>query len=296
MFPPRKAYSPLTREPNQEDRDFLFSSLQQYGKFTGMWWIMTPEPPKTNPLPIPSIEEMIYCEDFLEIEGLQEQIAYIQEKATVTPNVISVVAELTKGQRDNSLWHQARKGRQAASNFGSVLKCKKTTPSLIKRLLGEYDLSRVKAVQWGVNNEKEAMKFFVDTTGLPIQETGLWLDDSGVIGASPDGLVGQNHVLEVKCPYTERHDSIANAIRNESFCLKVNENGTYSLKQCHVYWHQVQGQMFLTNRQFCYFVVWTTKDAVSICIKRDESWKPNIDVLKEFYFLHIFPKITEGEL
>ena len=47
------------------------------------------------------------------------------------------------------------------SNFSSVLKAKRITPSLLKRLLGEYDLSRVKAVQWGGNNEEEAIKALI---------------------------------------------------------------------------------------------------------------------------------------
>ena len=28
----------------------------------------------------------------------------------------------------------------------------------------------------------------------------------------------------------------------------------------------------------------------------DESWKPNIAILTEFYFHKLFPKIVEGEL
>ena len=53
-----------------------------------------------------------------------------------------------------------RKGRLTASNFGCVLNAKRVTPSLLKRLLGDYNLSRVKAVQWGVTNEPEALKAF----------------------------------------------------------------------------------------------------------------------------------------
>lgn len=51
--------------------------------------------------------------------------------------------------------------------------------------------------------------------------------------------------------------------------------------------------MFLTKRQSCYFVVWTTKDTAVILISRDESWEPNLDIMKDFYFFHIFPKIIE---
>ena len=40
----------------------------------------------------------------------------------------------------------------------------------------EYDLSRVKAVQWGVQNEAEAINHFRKFTGLPVAETGIWLD------------------------------------------------------------------------------------------------------------------------
>ena len=44
---------------------------------------------------------------------------------------------------------QVRKGRLTANNSGTVINGKRVTPSLIKRLLGEYDISRVKAVAWG---------------------------------------------------------------------------------------------------------------------------------------------------
>ncbi|KXJ24866.1 Exonuclease [Exaiptasia diaphana] len=189
----------------------------------GLWWVLSPEPPTQAPLPIPTIEELIFCEDFLEVVGKEHQIAYIQDKAKVSANVIEVVAELTMGQRDNSSWHLARRGRLTASNFGSVLNCKRVTPSLLKRLLGEYDLSRVKAVQWGTNNEKEAINYFKTSTGLQVAETGLWLHESGVLGASPDGLIGNCHVLEVKCPYTERNEAITDAIKNASFCLKEED-------------------------------------------------------------------------
>jgi len=296
MFPPKKEYTGLTRQPSDEDRQHLYSELREYGRFTGICWIMSPEPAPTQSLCIRTIEEIIYSEEFLNIQGQQAQIAFLQGKAEVDENQIKEIGSLTKGQRDNPLWHLVRKGRLTASNFGCVLNAKRATPSLIKRLLGEYDISRVKAVLWGVTNEEEAIKAFKKLTGLPVEETGVWLDKSGVLGASPDGFVGRNHVLEVKCPFTERNNNIQEASQHEAFCLKRNDDELYELKKTHVYWHQIQGQMFLTQRHFCYFVVWTTKETVVLTIKRDESWATNIDILTDFYFLHIFPKITEGEL
>lgn len=118
-------------------------------------------------------------------------------------------------------WHLARKGRLTASNFGCVLKAKWVTQSLLKRLLGEYDLSGVKGVQWDVNNEQEALKAFTVLTGKSVQETGIWLDASGILGASPDGIEDDETVLEAKCPYTEKNLTIEEAIpASPTFCLK----------------------------------------------------------------------------
>ena len=46
-----------------------------------------------------------------------------------------------------------------------------------------------------------AIKAFTASTGLVPVQTGVWLHESGVLGASPDGLVGDDAVLECKCPY-----------------------------------------------------------------------------------------------
>ena len=78
----------------------------------------------------------------------------------------------------------------------------------------------------------------------------MWLDESGVLGASPDGLVGEDHVVEVKCPYTHRNQTLDESLKHKTFCLKQVENGKYELKRDHVYWHQVQGQIYLTQKTF----------------------------------------------
>ena len=42
----------------------------------------------------------------------------------------------------------ANMGQLTAINFGSFINANRVTPSLIKRLLVEYDISLVKAVAW----------------------------------------------------------------------------------------------------------------------------------------------------
>ena len=138
--------------------------------------------------------------------------------------------------------------------------------------MGEYDLSKVKAVQWGVNNEAEAVKSFPNLTGKTVQETRIWLDLSGILGASPDEIVDEESVLEAKCPYTERNMTIEEAVNTSpNFCLEKCENGQYAWKRDHVYWHQVQGEIYFARRKFCYFVVWTSKEAVVLKIAKDEA-------------------------
>lgn len=296
MFPPTKpAYQSLSRTPNAEDRAELFLQLQQYGKFTGLCWLMSPEPQSKKQLPIPTIEELIFSEEFLAQPTDGEQVDFIKSKVAVDTETARNISLLTAGQRNNPTWHIVRKGRLTASNFGSVLTAKRTTPSLIKRLLGEYDISRVKAVAWGVTNESEAVKAFEGEKNLQVVETGVWLHESGVLGASPDGLVGQDHVLEVKCPYTQRSQTLEESLKHKTFCLVQNE-GKYELKRDHVYWHQVQGQLYLTKRNFCFFVVWTTTWCVIVEIPKDPEWEVNLNKLADFYFRQLFPKIVEGEL
>ena len=198
MFPPPKKYSALLRKPTQADRSALYEDLKQYGWFTGL---ISPEPPVANKLPFPTIEEIIFSDKFLQARGCQQQLDCLVCRSRLQQAHILNISEVTVGQRDNPAWYLARKGRLTGSNFGSVLKAKRITPSLLKCLLGEYDLSRVKAVQWGVNNEEEAIKAFTLKTGAAVKETGIWFHSSGILGASPDGIIDEETVLEVKCPY-----------------------------------------------------------------------------------------------
>ena len=287
----------MSRNPKQTDRSALYEDLREYGKFTGLCWLLSPEPPVANKLPIPSIEEIIFSDELLQAKGGQEQLDCLIRRSKLDVHKIARISQLTVGQRENPVWHLARRGRLTASNFGSVLKAKRVTPSLVKRLLGEYDLSRVKAVQLGVNNEKEATRAFTLKTGKIVKDTGIWFDSFGILGASPDDILDDETVLEAKCPYTERNLTIEEALKSISFCLEKIESGQgYTLRKDHVYWDQVQGQMYLSCRKLCFFVAWTTKDVAVMKIERDDSWSANIPHLIKFYCDYIFPKIVEGEL
>lgn len=168
MFPPAKpGYTALLRELIHEDRNKFYQSLQSYGKFTGLHWIMSPEPQnQSKPLPVATTDEIIFSEEFLQLPDTQRQHQYLMDNTKLDWSTIKEVSQLTAGQRDNPSWQMIRKDWLTASNFGCVLNAKWVIPSLLKWLLGDYDLSRAKGVQWGVTNEPEALKALTSKTGL----------------------------------------------------------------------------------------------------------------------------------
>ncbi|KAI7813147.1 uncharacterized protein LOC130548466 [Triplophysa rosa] len=214
----------------------------------------------------------------------------ILDSMALTEEERSAIQEATIGQRDNPMWHLFRRGRLTASNFGDVLMSKDVT-AVVNKVLGKQpSLEGHPAIDWGIENESKAIQKFIDETQREVQESGLWLSLSGVLGASPDGLVGSSEILEVKCPYNAREMTIEDAVKMQRFYVS-KEGDTYSLRRDHRYWHQVQGQLHLTERQTCYFVVWTTKDSVIIPISRDDTWQPNLQVLEDLFKTHVLPRL-----
>ena len=292
MFP-NIPHRPLSRLPNEEDRSFLYKELSAIGKFTGLFWIMSPEVPQQTPkTSAPLIDNVIK----VVLEAKKDERPFLFKKLMAVDKLkIAAVNQETIGQRDNELWHSVRKGRLTASNFGAVINAKKFTPSLKKQLFGEYDLQGVKAVSWGISHEDDAIKQFCNETGKSVEKCGVWLDETGLLGASPDGIVNdENAILEIKCPFSIRDEFVLSGVSKSSFCLML-EGENFVLKKKHRYWHQVQGQLHLTGMDLCYFLVWTKKELITIKIKKDENWNTNLDYLRSFYMKYIYPEWCPDE-
>ena len=75
-------------------------------------------------------------------------------------------------------------------------------------------------------------------------------------------------------------------------CLSVNENGTITLKRNHVYYHQIQGQMYMMKMNWCHFMVWTPHDYCVMLVEKDPSWESNLALLENFYHEKYIPYIT----
>ncbi|CAB5622387.1 putative phage-type endonuclease [Pseudomonas putida] len=90
---------------------------------------------------------------------------------------------------------------------------------LCERLTGQSggaDLSRNAAVQRGVELEPFACMAYEADKGLMVVETGLVMHPTiSGFGASPDGLVGDDGVLEIKCPNTATHIATMQSERHD---------------------------------------------------------------------------------
>ncbi|KAK9744274.1 hypothetical protein QE152_g7912 [Popillia japonica] len=54
----------------------------------------------------------------------------------------------------------------------------------------------IKAIHWGKENEMLALTHLEQEFSVKVSPTSLWLDNCGFIGASPDGLVGTDSIVE----------------------------------------------------------------------------------------------------
>lgn len=90
---------------------------------------------------------------------------------------------------------------------------------LCERLTGQQsgpDLSNKPAVQRGVELEPFACMAYEADKGLMVFETGLVMHPTiAGFGASPDGLVGDDGVLEIKCPNTATHIATMQSERHD---------------------------------------------------------------------------------
>jgi predicted phage-related endonuclease len=93
-------------------------------------------------------------------------------------------------------------------------------------------------MQWGIDNEDGARRAYEADTGDFVIEAGLYKHPT-ITGshASPDGLVDDDGLIEIKCPNSAAH-------------ITTLKTGTVATQ----YVYQMQWQMACTGRQWCDFV------------------------------------------
>lgn len=61
------------------------------------------------------------------------------------------------------------------------------------------------AMQWGIDHEAEALAAYEAATGQMVQAVGFCEHEILPAGTSPDGLVGDDGIVSIKCPKTSTH-------------------------------------------------------------------------------------------
>jgi len=146
-------------------------------------------------------------------------------------------------------WFAARIGKVTASRVADVIAKTKTGFSasrdnymaqlVCERLTGQKAEGFTNsAMQWGTETEPLARAAYEALKDVLVDEVGFVPHPTiEMAGASPDGLVGDNGLLEIKCPNTATH---IETLLSQTVPNKYNT--------------QMQFQMACTDREWCDFV------------------------------------------
>ena len=157
-----------------------------------------------------------------------------------------IVHPCQQGSRE---WIEARLGIPTASEFSRIVtpsgKLSKSKSEYVWELVAEWALGEP-TVKFGGNDwtergkvlEPEARKYYAFQRDLEPQTVGfVYRDEARMCGCSPDGLVGDDGLLEMKCPMPPKH------LQYLAGDTVPREHKT-----------QVQGQLWVTGREWCDFM------------------------------------------
>ena len=178
-------------------------------------------------------------------------------------------------------WYAARLGKVTASRAADVLTKKGSAArsNLSAQLVLER-ITKTKAesfqspsMQWGIDQEPTAKLFYEASRDVLVESVGFVQHPSiEYAGASPDGLVGANGLVEIKCPNTATMIDII-------LTKKIPTN--------HI--TQMQMQMACTQRDWCDYVVFDPRmpPKAKLFIKRINRDKVFIDLMEKEIILFL---------
>ena len=162
-------------------------------------------------------------------------------------------------------WFAARLGKVTASRVADLMATTKSgyaasRENLMAQLIVEQFTGQKQesysnaAMQWGTEQEPFARAAYEIATGTMVDECGFMLHPTiDGCGASPDGLVGDDGLVEIKCPNTA---GMIETLLTQAVPGKYNA--------------QMQMQMACTGRQWCDYVVYDPRMPINgqLFIKR----------------------------
>ena len=168
-------------------------------------------------------------------------------------------------QQGTPEWFAQRLGKATASRIKDIVAKTKTgystsrdkylTQLLLERLTGTVAESYSDAAMaWGTEQEPFARAAYEAAQGVMVEEVGFMSHPTiEMAGASPDGLVNDDGLIEIKCPNTATH---IETLLSESVPTK--------------YFTQMQFQMACTGRKWCDFVSFDNRlpEELQLFVKR----------------------------
>ena len=165
-------------------------------------------------------------------------------------------------------WLQLRAGRVTASRVADIIAKTKSGPSASRtnymaELVAERLTGRPSegfssaAMQWGTQTEPQARDAYAALTGQDVEQVGFVHHPSiPFSGASPDGLIAWDGLVEIKCPNTSTH-------------IDTLLTGKVPSK----YITQMMWQMACTGRDWCDFVSFDPRlpEHMQLFVKRVEA-------------------------
>jgi hypothetical protein len=144
-------------------------------------------------------------------------------------------------------WKQARVGVPSGSKFSDIMakgggatRATYLTSLALERITGvREEFKTTFAMDQGTEREPFARLAYEANTGHLVTEIGFCMHDTLQVGVSPDGLVGDVGMTEYKCPMPKTHLEY----------LRLEPGKCPS-----AYRWQVQGQLWVAEREWCDFV------------------------------------------
>lgn len=191
----------------------------------------------------------------------------------------------------DDVWWLLRKGIPTASSFDRILtptgKRSGQWDNYISELIGECIcqtpnfLSEMgkrvgtPAMAAGRAAEPEARRWYRVERNVEVRQVGFCMADDRMYGCSPDGLVGEDGCLELKCPLAKTHSLYL--AKGE----KYEEGSPLRLPQ--EYKPQVHGQLIVTCRQWVDFMCYVpTLKTILVRVEPNEYTRLLSEALAEF--------------
>lgn len=180
---------------------------------------------------------------------------------------MQIIKDIEQGSPE---WHKLRMGVATASNFSKIVTStgdiSKSIDGYALKLATEYFLTEPEetyksaAMERGTELEPDARQAYEEANLSLVEQVTFIRSDCGNFGYSPDGLVDEDGLIEIKCPQDTTH-------------LEYIISGKLPTE----YKGQVQGGLMVSGRKWCDFVsyhpnFYDDKRLFIVRVERDEDF------------------------